>query len=112
VRSSAIFASFHPLDKRDLPKSTGRARVEPWIRKPEAAPAAGVLSAPIGDAAGLAAALAKVLGDRDRYVRPRAEIAARFDLATTAAFYERLYATVQAEVAAERGGAPLGAQGA
>jgi len=77
----------------------------PGVRQPVLVTGMGEI-APIGDAAGLAAALAKVLGDRDRYLRPRAEIAARFDLAATAAFYERLYATVQAETAAERGAAP------
>ena len=74
----------------------------PGVRQPVLVTGMGEI-APIGDAAGLAAALAKVLSDRERYLRPRVEIAARFDLAATAAFYERLYATVQAETATERG---------
>jgi hypothetical protein len=56
--------------------------------------------APSADADGLAAALGKVLANRTRYVRPRAEIAARFDLAATAAFYERLYGDVRHEMGA------------
>ena len=69
----------------------------PGVRQPVRVTGMGEI-APIADPAGLAAALARVLADRARYVRPRAEIAARFDLAATAAFYERLYATVQAEM--------------
>jgi glycosyltransferase involved in cell wall biosynthesis len=74
----------------------------PGVRQPVLVTGMGEI-APIGEPAGIAAALGKVLGDRPRYVRPRTEIAARFDLATTAAFYERLYATVQAEQAGDRG---------
>jgi glycosyltransferase involved in cell wall biosynthesis len=70
----------------------------PGVRQPVRVTGMGEI-APIADPAGLAAALARVLADRARYVRPRVEIAARFDLAATAAFYERLYATVQAEMA-------------
>ncbi len=68
----------------------------PGVREPVRVTGMGEI-APIADPAGLAAALARVLRDRARYVRPRAEIAARFDLAATAAFYERLYAAVHGE---------------
>jgi glycosyltransferase involved in cell wall biosynthesis len=81
----------------------------PGVRQPVLVTGMGEV-APIGDAAGLASAVTRVLQDRARYVRPRAAIAARFDLATTATFYERLYAAVSAEVArhaiAPRGAAP------
>jgi glycosyltransferase involved in cell wall biosynthesis len=73
----------------------------PGVRQPVAVTGMGEI-APIGDAAGLAVALGKVLAERARYVRPRAEIAARFDLDATAAFYERLYADVRREVYASR----------
>ena len=72
----------------------------PGVRQPVPVTGMGEI-APIGEPAGLAAALGKVLGERTRYVRPRAEIAARFDLAATAGFYERLYSTVQAEQAVD-----------
>jgi glycosyltransferase involved in cell wall biosynthesis len=73
----------------------------PGVRQPVRVTGMGEV-APIADPAGLAAALARVLTDRPRYVRPRAEIAATFDLAATAAFYERLYSTTRAELAARR----------
>jgi glycosyltransferase involved in cell wall biosynthesis len=71
----------------------------PGVRQPVTVTGMGEI-APIGDAAGLAVALGKVLADRARYVQPRAEIAARFDLDATAAFYERLYAAVRREMGA------------
>ncbi|HLH25445.1 MAG TPA: glycosyltransferase family 4 protein [Chloroflexota bacterium] len=79
----------------------------PGVRQPVAVTGMGEL-APIADAPGLAAALTAVLAHRDRYLRPRAEIAARFDLAATAAFYERLYGDVRCEM----GAAPLSRPGA
>ena len=71
----------------------------PGVRQPVTVTGMGAI-APIGDPAGLAVALGKVLAERARYVRPRAEIAARFDLAATAAFYERLYGDVRREMQA------------
>src|SRR5262249_45022805 len=81
----------------------------PGVRQPVLVTGMGEV-APIADAAGLATAVARVLRDRARYVRPRAEIAARFELATTAAFYERLYAAVSAEVAGHAIAPPGAAQ--
>jgi glycosyltransferase involved in cell wall biosynthesis len=71
----------------------------PGVRQPVTVTGMGAI-APSADADGLAAALGKVLANRTRYVRPRAEIAARFDLAATAAFYERLYGDVRHEMGA------------
>lgn len=47
--------------------------------------------APIGDPAGLAEAVLRVLRARDTYVRPRQEIAAIFDIEQTVIAYERLF---------------------
>jgi glycosyltransferase involved in cell wall biosynthesis len=69
----------------------------PGVRQPVTVTKMGEI-APIADPAGLAGALGKVLADRARYVRPRAEIATRFDLGATAAFYERLYRDVRREM--------------
>jgi glycosyltransferase involved in cell wall biosynthesis len=74
----------------------------PGVRQPVRVTGMGEI-APVADPAGLAEALARVLSDPARYVRPRAEIAARFDLGETTGFYEGLYATVQAEERAARG---------
>ncbi len=71
----------------------------PGVRQPVLVTGMGEV-APVADPVGLAAAIIRVLKERERYLRPRAEIAARFDLQATAAFYERLYQTVQAEMAA------------
>ncbi|WP_129631764.1 glycosyltransferase family 4 protein [Candidatus Oscillochloris fontis] len=46
---------------------------------------------PIGDSAALATALLDVLANREHYVRPRAEIAAKFSTERTAMEYERLF---------------------
>lgn len=69
----------------------------PGVRQPVRVTGMGEI-APIGDARGLATALIRVLRQREHYIRPRAEIAARFDLAATTGFYERLYDTVCAEI--------------
>lgn len=62
----------------------------PGVRVPVRRTGMGEI-APIGDAAGLAAAILRVLRARDRYIRPRAEIAAHFDLEATLTAYERLF---------------------
>jgi glycosyltransferase involved in cell wall biosynthesis len=62
----------------------------PGVRVPVRRTGMGEI-APIGDAAGLAAAILRVLHARDRYIRPRAEIAALFDLEATLTAYERLF---------------------
>ncbi len=81
----------------------------PGVRHPVRVTGMGEI-APIADPPGLAAALARVLKDRAQYVRPRTEIAARFDLAATVDFYERLYAAVLAEASAATPRAPERAQ--
>ena len=83
----------------------------PGVRQPVRVTGMGEI-APIADPAGLAAALGKVLADRPRYVRPRAEIAARFDLDATAAFYERLYADAWQEMRPAAVGRSVAAPGA
>jgi len=62
----------------------------PGVRVPVRMTGMGEI-APIGDAAGLAEAILRVLRDRPRYVRPHNEIAERFDLAHTVSAYERLF---------------------
>ena len=68
----------------------------PGVRQPVRVTGMGEI-APVADPAGLALALARVLRHRAHYLRPRAEIAARFDPAATTRFYETLYATVSYE---------------
>ena len=65
----------------------------PGVRQPIAQTGMGEI-APIGDAEGLADALLQVLDHRDRYVRPREEIAERFSTERTVAEYERLFETL------------------
>lgn len=65
----------------------------PGVRQPVRVTGMGEI-APVADARGLALALARVLRHRAHYVRPRAEIAARFDPTATTRFYEELYARV------------------
>jgi hypothetical protein len=53
------------------------------------------LVAPIGNSYALADSLLHLLGDKARYLRPREEIAARFNTERTAAEYEALFAELQ-----------------
>ena len=62
----------------------------PGVRQPVLTTGMGEV-VPIGDAAALAAALVRVIGERSRYVRPRAEIAGRYSTEQTADAYERLF---------------------
>ncbi len=62
----------------------------PGVRVPVRATGMGEI-APIGDPAGLAEALLRVLRSRATYVRPREEIAARFDIEHTVTSYEQLF---------------------
>jgi glycosyltransferase involved in cell wall biosynthesis len=50
---------------------------------------------PPRDPARLAAALIEVLGARDRFVRPRAEVVAAFDLERSLRQYEELFEAVR-----------------
>ncbi len=62
----------------------------PGVRQPVLQTGMGEI-APIGDAEGLSDALLRVLARRDTYLRPRAEIAARFSTEQTAEQYEALF---------------------
>ena len=62
----------------------------PGVRVPVRRTGMGEI-APVGNACGLAEAILRVLRRRDAYVRPRAEIAAHFNLQSTLADYERVF---------------------
>jgi glycosyltransferase involved in cell wall biosynthesis len=62
----------------------------PGVRQPVAMTGMGVVVA-AGDANALAAGIVEVLVNRDRYVRPRTEVAATFDLDATVGRYEELF---------------------
>ncbi|MBN1953531.1 MAG: glycosyltransferase family 4 protein [Anaerolineae bacterium] len=62
----------------------------PGVRQPVLQTGMGEV-VPIGDSAALAEAILKVVGHKERYIRPREEIASRFNSAHTAAQYEALF---------------------
>jgi glycosyltransferase involved in cell wall biosynthesis len=62
----------------------------PGVRQPVTMTGMGEV-VPIGDSAALAEAVIRVLADRSKYLRPRAEIEALFSTARTAELYERLF---------------------
>lgn len=62
----------------------------PGVRQPVLQTGMGEI-APLGDAAGLATAILKVLDQREAYLRPRAEIEARFSTSRTVDGYEELF---------------------
>jgi len=62
----------------------------PGVRQPVYQTGMGEI-VPVGDSEQLAAAILRVLGDRRRYVRPRAEIAARYSTERTVDTYEALF---------------------
>jgi len=62
----------------------------PGVRQPTRMTGMGEV-APIGDSAGLARQILKVLASPERYLRPRAEIRAMFSLEKTLSDYESLY---------------------
>lgn len=62
----------------------------PGVREPVRITGMGEL-APPGDPNGLAAAITRVLTQRERYVCPRRQVARRFDLERTAVAYESLF---------------------
>lgn len=68
----------------------------PGVREPVTVTGMGEL-APPGDTVALAQAIAQVLRDRQRYVRPRESIENTFDLDKTLAFYEGLYRQLASE---------------
>ncbi len=62
----------------------------PGVRQPVLQTGMGEV-VPIGDSAALAEAILRVTAERERYVRPKEEIAARWNTARTAALYEELF---------------------
>jgi glycosyltransferase involved in cell wall biosynthesis len=121
VLSSEELAAFYPnCDLLVLPsinstESFGLVQVEamlhgtpsiasnlPGVRQPVLQTGMGQV-APIGDAQGLAEAIVEVLRNRETYVRPRQEIAARFSTARTADGYEALFEKLLQEKGAHSG---------
>jgi glycosyltransferase involved in cell wall biosynthesis len=66
----------------------------PGVRQPVHQTGMGEV-VPIGDSEALAAAILRVIELRERYVRPRAEIAAKFSTEKTAIEYEKLFAALR-----------------
>ncbi|HEY3118961.1 MAG TPA: glycosyltransferase family 4 protein [Chloroflexota bacterium] len=62
----------------------------PGVRQPVRMTGMGAI-VPVADAAGLADGIIEVLDHQDRYVRPRVEIEALFDVRETVAAYEALF---------------------
>jgi glycosyltransferase involved in cell wall biosynthesis len=62
----------------------------PGVRQPVLQTGMGEV-VPVGDSQALAGAIIRVFGDRASYVRPRGEIAARWNTGRTAAAYEALF---------------------
>jgi len=62
----------------------------PGVRQPVLQTGMGEV-VPVGDSRALAEAILRVVGGRERYVRPREEIAARWNTDRTAAGYEALF---------------------
>lgn len=67
----------------------------PGVRQPVQQTGMGLVT-PIGNSYALADNIVQILEQRDRYVRPRAEIAARFSTERTAAEYEALFEELRA----------------
>ena len=68
----------------------------PGVRQPVRMTGMGEV-APVGDSAALAETIARVLRDRGRYVRPRADIEALFGTERTAEHYEGLFRDLLAQ---------------
>jgi glycosyltransferase involved in cell wall biosynthesis len=62
----------------------------PGVRQPVARTGMGEV-VPVGDSGALAEAIIRVAGQKEKYVRPRSEISARFSTERTAAGYEALF---------------------
>ncbi|MGH7857100.1 MAG: glycosyltransferase family 4 protein, partial [Candidatus Binatia bacterium] len=69
----------------------------PGVRQPVLQTGMGEV-VPIGDAAALGEAIVRVVRDRSRYVRPRAEIENRFSTGRTAEAYEALFEELRDEL--------------
>jgi len=68
----------------------------PGVRVPPQSTGMGQV-VPIGDSAALAEAIIRILDNRERYVRPRAEIEALYSTPHTAELYEQLFEELAAE---------------
>jgi len=73
----------------------------PGVRQPVHQTGMGEV-VPVGDSDALAAAILRVIELRERYVRPRAEIAAKFSTERTAAAYEQLFETLRSRAATRK----------
>jgi glycosyltransferase involved in cell wall biosynthesis len=65
----------------------------PGVRQPVTLTGMGLI-VPIKDAAALAAAVVGVIGQRERYVRPRESISAHYSIGRTADEYEQLFSSL------------------
>lgn len=74
----------------------------PGVRQPVLTTGMGEIT-PIGNGDALAAAITRILDNPLRYVRPRGEIEAIYDVERTVSMYERLF---ERQIAGARGGAP------
>jgi len=68
----------------------------PGVRVPPQSTGMGEV-VPVGDSAALAEAILRILDNRERYVRPRAEIQAMYNTPRTAELYEELFEELIAE---------------
>jgi glycosyltransferase involved in cell wall biosynthesis len=68
----------------------------PGVRVPPQSTGMGEV-VPVGDSVALAKAILRVLDNRERYVRPRAEIQAMYSTPRTAELYEELFEELMAE---------------
>jgi len=68
----------------------------PGVRVPPQSTGMGEV-VPIGDSPALAQAVIRILDNRERYVRPRAEIEAMYSTPRTAELYEQLFKELVAE---------------
>ncbi|MGQ9927061.1 MAG: glycosyltransferase family 4 protein [Chloroflexaceae bacterium] len=73
----------------------------PGVRQPVHQTGMGEV-VPVGDSEALAAAILRVIELRERYVRPRAEIAAKFSTERTVAAYEELFETLRSRAATRK----------
>ena len=81
----------------------------PGVRQPVRVTGMGEV-VPVADAAALAEGVTEVLNDPARYIRPRAEIEAIYDLDVTVSAYERLFESTRRRSAATLDGNEHGVQ--
>ena len=88
--SQKELASFFPNCESMLCGTPSIASALPGVRQPVYQTGMGEV-VPIGDSAGLGDAIVRVIRNRDQYVKPREEIAARYNTERTAIEYEKLF---------------------